>query len=112
MAEITKASLTQYGVDSFTPVELTGTDTLASTAKQGTLFIYNTTAGSVNVVIDGDGGATVDTPTAGPVDVSGGFTAACAVDEITKVNLGNIAGYLSGDVDVTGGASGVFAWVL
>lgn len=110
MAAIVKPSLSNYGVDSFTPVELTGTDTLD--VKQGTLYVHNTTAGSVDLLVDGDEGTTVDTDAVGPVDVSGGFTVTCPADQVTKVRLGNISGYLSGAVDVTGGASGVFAWVM
>ena len=110
MAAITKPALDGYGVVSFAPVELTGTDTL--TPKQGTLFIHNTTVGSVNVVIDGDEATTVDTDNAGPVDVSGGFTIACPSDQVTRVRLGDISGFLSGTVAVTGGESGVFAWVM
>ncbi len=110
MAAIIMPTLDSYGVDSFTPVELTGTDTL--TPKQGTLYVYNASVSAVDLVIDGDGGTTVDTPTTGPVDVSGGFTMACPAGDVTKLKLGDISGYLTGDVDVTGGDADVFAWVL
>lgn len=110
MAAITNPGLAAYGVASFAPVELTGSDTLS--VKKGALYIYNTTASPVNIVIDGDEGTTVNTKEVGVVSVASGYTVACPVDQVTRVNLGDISGYLSGDVDVTGGASGVFAWVM
>ena len=109
MAAITKPALDGI-VDSFTPVELNGADTLD--VKQGILYVYNTTASPVNLVVDGDGGTTVETSSVGVVDVSGGYTIACPVDDVTRIKLGDISGYLSGTVAVTGGSAGVFAWVL
>ena len=109
MAAIVAPTLTAAVAQSFTPVELTGADTL--TAKAGTLFVFNASASPANLVIDGDAGTTVNIAQAGVVDVSGGYTVACPAGQVTQVKLGNISGFLSGDVDVTGGTADMFAWI-
>lgn len=109
MAAIGKTTNEDYGATTVTVTELTGTDTL--TDKSGSLYVFNQSASSVDLLIDGDGGTTVNTDKVGAVDVSGGFTLTVAAGALVKQPLGQISGYLSGDVDVTGGTADVFAWV-
>lgn len=108
MAEIT-ATRVALG-NSITPVELTGSDTLAQ--KTGTLYIDNQSASEATINLDGDGATTVNTQGAGIVDLSGGYDVVVAVGEIAIVPLTSIAAYLSGDVAVTGGTTDVFAYIV
>lgn len=114
MAEITTITpATQVGSFLVTPTDLTGADTLTyKTSKKQTLYLNNTTVGSVPVVIDGDGGTTIRCPGLGAdTDVSGGYTITLAAGEVHAVELVNIKAYLTGVVNVTGGVTGVLAWI-
>lgn len=96
-----------------TPTDLTGSDTLTYNAsKKQTLYINNTTASPAAIVIDGDGATTVRCPGIGAeTDVSGGYTVTVPAGEIHTVQLANIRAYLTGVINVTGGVTGVFAWI-
>lgn len=109
MAVIVAPTITSAVTQSFTPVELTGTDTM--TAKKGTLFVFNASASPASIVIDGSAATTVTTAQAGVVNVSAGYTVACPAGQVTRVALGNISAFLSGTVAVTGGTADMFAWV-
>lgn len=114
MAEITSiAPAGEVGSFQVTPTDLTGADTLVyAPSKKQTLYINNTTAGSVPVVIDGDGATTVLCPGIGATtDVSGGYTLTVPAGETHAVQLANIRAFLTGVVNVTGGVTGVLAWI-
>lgn len=114
MAEITTIN-PAGNVGSFvvTPTDLTGADTLVyNQSKKQTLYINNTTIGSVTVNIDGDDGATVTCPgLGGTTDVSAGYDIVIPAGELHAVQLANIRAFLSGTVNVTGGVTGVLAWI-
>lgn len=109
MAVIIAPVQTNDVVQSFAPVTMTASDTMKP--KTGALYVFNSTGATVNLTIDGAGGTTVVTPNAGVVSVASGYAVACLAGRVTKVKLGAISGFLSGVVAVTGGATGVFAWV-
>lgn len=111
MPEIGSTPLPKTGPATVSETDLTGTDTLG--ARQGILFLRNTTAGSVTINIDGDGATTKDVPGVGVVDLSAGYDITVAAGATRAINLGNISAYLTGQtIDVTGGAAGVFASVV
>lgn len=95
------------------PTPLTGADTLVySPGKLQTLYLYNTTAGSVTVTIDGDGGTTISPPgLGGTVSVAAGYAVAVAAGTLQAVALSSIKAFLTGVVNVTGGVAGVTAWI-
>lgn len=95
------------------PIPLTGADTLVySSAKNQTLYLVNTTASAVTVVIDGNAGTTVSPPgLGGTVDVSAGYSVAVAAGAVQAVQLSSIKSFLQGTVNVTGGVAGLLAWI-
>ncbi|QJD55169.1 hypothetical protein Psm1vBMR14_gp17 [Pseudomonas phage MR14] len=95
------------------PTALTGADTLVySPGKLQTLYLYNTTAASVTVTLDGDGATSVTPSGLGaPIDVTGGYAIAIAAGTLRAVALPSVRAYLAGTVNVTGGVAGVTAWV-
>lgn len=95
------------------PTTLTGADTLVySPGKLQTLYLSNSTAGSVTVVIDGSLGTTVSPPgQGGTIDVSAGYSIAIAAGTVQAVALSSIRNFLQGVVNVTGGVTGVTAWI-
>jgi len=95
------------------PTVLTGADTLVYLpGRLQTLYLSNSTAGSVTVVIDGDAGTTVAPPgQGGTIDVSGGYSIAIAAGTVQAVALSSIRNFLQGTVNVTGGVAGVTAWI-
>lgn len=110
MAAIIKESIGFEAV--ITEVELTGTgDTLD--VKSGNLFLRNSTASSVTIGILGD---EVSAETlcngVGNVDTSTPYEVTVGANELVTVPLSKIEAYLAGTVAVTGGATGVFAYVL
>jgi hypothetical protein len=103
----------QVGKFAVAPTVLTGADTLTySPGKQQTLYLYNTTAGTVTVVIDGSLVTTVSpSGQGGSIDNSAGYSIAIAAGTVQAVALQNIRNFLQGVVNVTGGVAGVLAWV-
>lgn len=95
------------------PTDLTGTDSLVyKPAVNQVLYLYNTTASPVTVTIDGDGGTSVSPPgLGGPVDVSAGYAITVAAGTVQAVQLRSISSFLQGTVAVTGGVTGVTAWI-
>lgn len=110
MATIAKNTLTKGAPAAITETELTGADTLDT--RDGILFIRNETAGTVTINIDGDSGTTVVCNGAGTIDVSGGYDIAVSAGATQAIKLTDIAAYLGGTIDVTGGEASVFAHVL
>lgn len=105
--------LSQNGKFAVAPTALTGTDTLVyAAAKNQVLYLFNTTASPVTVTIDGDGGTTVAPPGyGGPIDVASGYPITVAAGTVQAVTLLSIKYFLKGTVNVTGGVSGVVAWI-
>lgn len=103
----------QVGKFLVSPTTLTGADVLVvSPAARQTLYLQNTTAGSVTVTVDGAAGTTVVLPGMGATtDVSGGYAIPVAAGTIQAVALVNIRNFTQGAVNVTGGVAGVTAWV-
>ena len=91
---------------------LTGADTLTySTSVSQTLYLENTTASAVTVVIDGDGGTTFTPGGIGAtINLQAGFSAVVPANGSVAVTLRNISQFLKGTVAVTGG-TGVNAWI-
>lgn len=103
----------QVGSFEVVPTDLTGADTLVyNQSKKQTLYINNTTIGSVTVNIDGDEATTVNCAGLGAsTDVSLGYDVVVPAGEVHAVQLANIRAFLQGTVSVTGGATGVLAWI-
>lgn len=98
--------------------ELTGTDTLLyKPAASQVLYIHNTTVAPVPITIDGSQVTTVDLPGQGSTtNNAAGYVVTVGVDEIHAVALVKIKNFLNTTqpiiaTDVTGGATGVFAWI-
>jgi hypothetical protein len=88
---------------------LSASDTITfKAAKKQLLVLRNTTAGSLTVTIDGDGGTTVNVPGLGSVDVSAGKAITVGVGLSRAVILGTISAYCKGTVTLSG-ASGLTA---
>ena len=95
------------------PTALTGADMLLySPSKLQTLYLFNTTASPVTVVIDGTLGTTVSPPgQGGTIDVSAGYSITVAAGACQAVALSSIRNFLQGTVNVTGGVAGCVAWI-
>lgn len=107
------APFSQVGKFAVAATTLTGADTLVyKSAVRQVLYLSNSTAGSVTVTIDGDGGTTVTPPgQGGTIDVSAGYAIAIAAGTVQAVALLNIRNFLQGVVNVSGGVAGVTAWI-
>lgn len=95
-----------------TETALTGTDTFAYDAS-GVLVIRNSTGASVTVTLTGSastGSKLVDG--GGTVTLASGVSIAVAAGAIKSIKLGSIRDFLTGTIAVTGGAAGVFAYIL
>lgn len=109
-----KAEAGSFDVD---PTELTGADTLiySPRATWQVLYIRNESAGSVDIVLDGDTVSTVTYPgQGGPIDNSAGYTITVPAGAIHAVALNMVKSFLNQDgtaTAVTGGAADVFAWI-
>ncbi len=88
---------------------LTSSDTITfDPTKKQLLVLRNTTAGSLTLKIDGDGGTTVNVDGLGPVSVTAGFDIVVPAGESRSVVLSTIRHYCQGVVTLTG-ASGLTA---
>ena len=90
----------------------TGTDTITSEAKTGTMFIRNDSASPATIVIDGAGAGTSFVPGLGNVNKSAGYSIAVAAGATQVVVLPSINQFLAGTVAVTGGGADVFVAIL
>ena len=91
------------GAYTATQTTMTASDTMAVTGNLQTLILNNSTAGILNVIIDGDGGTTVNVDGLGAVDVSAGLTINMPIGAVKIVKLSTIREYLKGNVTLTGG---------
>ena len=95
-----------------TETALTGADTFVYDAS-ATLVLRNSTAGSVTVTLHG----TLATGTklcegGGTVALSGGVPVVVGAGTVKSIKLGSIRDFLTGTIAVTGGVTGVFAYIL
>lgn len=91
---------------------LTGTDTFVYDAS-GALVIRNSTGASVTVVLTGSTATTTKlVDGGGTVPLASGVSIAVAAGAIKSIKLGSIRDFLTGTIAVTGGAAGVFAYIL
>jgi hypothetical protein len=106
MATITQNAMVNiYGPVTVAAFTLTASDTFTyiSGAKQ-TLYLENTTAGSLTVLITGSGATSVSPAgLGGAVTTSGGFSVTLAAGAKKSIALDHIASYLSGTITMTGG---------
>ena len=114
MATIVSTLMTGTGARNVTQTTLTGTAdtfTYVSSARP-ILVLFNDTGGSLSPVIDGDGATSVQVPTVGSVDVSGGYAVgSIAAGESKAIPLDTISAYLSGTIAITTG-TGLVASLL
>jgi len=95
-----------------TETALTGTDTFVYDAS-GMLVIRNSTGASVTVVLTGSTATTTKlVDGGGTVPLASGVSIAVAAGAIKSIKLGSIRDFLTGTIAVTGGAAGVFAYIL
>lgn len=80
------------------------TITIAANKKQ-LLVLRNTTAGSLTVTVDGDGGTTVSVPGLGNVSVAAGYAIVVGAGLSVAVVLSTISAYCKGVVHLTGAAT-------
>lgn len=95
-------------------VELTGNDTLVyNPSVVQTLFIRNDSVAPAPIVIDGSLVATTTLPGQGrPIDNSAGFPMSVEPAVTRGVTLSSIRNFLLGEVAVTGGGPGIYAWIV
>lgn len=95
-----------------TETALTGTDTFTYDSS-GTLVIRNSTGASVTVALTGSTATTTKlVDGGGTVPLASGVSIAVAAGAIKSIKLGSIRDFLTGTIAVTGGAAGVFAYIL
>lgn len=103
MATIAQTSRNQIGATTVTTTPSTASDTLSY--SQGTaqiLVMRNTTAGSINVTIDGAGSTTIlPDGYGGTLDVSTGKVIAVGANATVMVPLDKIRAYLVGVIAIT-----------
>lgn len=106
MAAITSINAGQAGAFVADPTVLTSSDTITIAPGKKQLAVFrNGTGGSLNPIIDGAGGSTVDGRVLGLGDVSvaSGYTFALAAGATKAVVLSTISAYCQGVVTITGG---------
>ena len=113
MATIAATNVNAIGVVAMVSTTLTASDTFTYTAgKTKYLVLDNVTAGSLTVLIDGDGATTQLASGVGSIDLTGGFsTGAIAASERKIIPLDSIKSYLAGVIEITGG-TGIEASLL
>lgn len=112
MATIGSFSFGVNAASTITETDLTGTDTLIYDASAA-LILRNSTAGSVTVTLHGalsTGSKLVEG--GGSVDLSAPFSIALPAGAIKTVKLGSIRDLLVGAVTVSGGVTGVYAYMV
>ncbi len=106
MAAITAINGRQHGAFAAALTALTSSDTLTYDPRfTNLLIVRNPTGGALTLLIDGDGGTTVNAAGLGSVSVASGYSIAIPAGEVRVVNLATIAQYLQGVVTLTGAAS-------
>lgn len=105
MADIVKTSVTGSGQQAVTVTTLGASDTLVfKKGVNATLMLNNVSGGALTPLIVGADATTFPASGLGNVDVSGGFQlTSIGVDETVALPLDSIAGYLKGDITLTGG---------
>jgi hypothetical protein len=83
---------------------LTASDTITfNSAKVQILLVTNTTAGALTLLIDGDGGTTVNVAGIGAINVAAGKTIIVPATTGSKlITLSTISAYCQGVVTLTG----------
>lgn len=109
MAAITAINGRQHGSYAAAITTLSSSDTITrDTRFKQLLVLRNTTGGSLTLLIDGDGGTTVNAPGLGSVSVASGYSIAVPAGESRAVDLDTINAYTQGVVTLSG-ASGLTA---
>lgn len=115
MANIAQTSLRGNGPVTVTTTASTASDTLVYAANtMQVLEIRNTTAGSLDVTIDGSGATTISPPGyGGTVDISTGKVISVGANATVLVNLDSISAYLQGTIAITNtGTAGQLVYAL
>lgn len=96
------------------PTDLTGTDSLAyKPSVTQVLYLFNSGATPVTLVIDGNGVTTVSLPGQGkPISNAAGYSLTVIAGQTLALVLGTISNFLLGTVAVTGGTADVSAWIV
>ncbi len=93
---------------------LTAADTLVfkPTVSQA-LYLHNTTAGALTVVIDGSGGTTINPRGyGGALDVSAGKSIPVAAGDLVMVDLQSISAFCQGATVAVTGGTGITAFIV
>lgn len=106
MAAIPSIAVVNTGAFTAAITTLSADDTITFNAKKRQLLVLrNTTAGSLTVTIDGDGGTTVNVSGIGSVSVAGGYAIAVPASESRAVLLSAVSAYCKGVVHLLGAAN-------
>jgi hypothetical protein len=112
MPALVATSLAEGGPRTSTRVILTASGNTFTYTPGSILVLHNPTAGSLTPIVDGDGSTTAFAKGFGTITVSAGFSlGAIAASAQILVPLDDIAQYLRGTVDITGG-TGLAATLL
>ena len=103
MATIVQTSRNGLGATTVTTTDSTASDTLTYASGTGQLmFARNTTAGSLNVTIDGSGAtAIVPEGYGGTLDVSTGKVVAVGANATVVIPLDKVRAFLTGAIAIT-----------
>lgn len=112
MATIAKSTAGDNASATITETNLTGTDTLVYDAS-AVLVLRNSTASSATVSLHGSTSTgTKPVEGGGSVDLSVPFAVTVAAGAVKSIKLGSIRDLLKGTIAVTGGVTGVYAYLL
>jgi len=115
MANIAQTSLRGNGPVTVTTTASTASDTLVYVANtMQVLEIRNTTAGSLDVTIDGSGATTISPPGyGGTINIATGKVISVAANATVLVNLDSIGAFLQGTIAITNtGSAGQLVFAL
>ena len=114
MATLTSTSKSVLGPFNPTKTILSASDILPYVSGQNAeLILYNTTAGIINITLDGSSVTTVPVLGAGATtaDLSAGLLIAVPANGYTVVRLDTCSSYCVGNISLTGG-TGVIACII
>ena len=111
MATIVKSTTGVNEYAEITETELTGADDFVLTS--GNLFIKNGSGAGQTIEIHGDGSTgTKKCDGGGLTDLSQPVSVTLADGELWSISIQSVRDFLQGTISVTGGASGVVAYIV
>ncbi len=106
MAAIASINGRQHGAFAAARTTLSSSDTITrDTRFKQILHLHNPTGGPLTLLIDGDGGTSVNAPGLGAVSVASGYSITVPAGEVRVVDLDTINAYTLGVVTLSGAAT-------